>query len=74
MPVLYGRMGRTVTVTEWTKEPRKSGWYWFKSETRGLSKPIQVELFNGDMYVLSDRYIPIEKLGKGLWFKIEEPQ
>lgn len=63
-----------MTVTEWLKEPRKAGWYWFKSETRGLSNPIELELFNGDMYILADRYISISKLGKGLWSRIDKPK
>ena len=61
-------------MTEWAQEPRKSGWYWFKSKTKGLSNPIQVELFNGEMYILAGKYRPIEVLGPGLWLRIEEPK
>jgi hypothetical protein len=61
-------------VIEALKEPRKAGWYWFKSETRGLSNPIELELINGEMYILSEKYIPIEKLGRGLWYYIEKPK
>ena len=74
MPVPFGRMERTVIATEWLKEPRKAGWYWFKSETKGLSNPMELELFNGEMYILAGKYIPISKLGKGLWAYIEKPK
>lgn len=63
-------------MTEWLQEPRKSGWYWFKSETKGLSNPLHLILHNGDMYVETQmgKYLGIEKLGKGLWARIEEPK
>jgi len=63
-----------VTATNWLTEPRKSGWYWFKSLTKGLSNPIQIELYNGEMYIVTDKIIPIEKLGRGLWAYIEKPK
>lgn len=63
-----------MTANEWIKEPRRSGWYWFKSDTQGVSNPIEVQLFNGDMYILAGKYRPIEILGKGLWSYIEKPK
>lgn len=61
-------------MIEWIKEPRKAGWYWFKSETKGLSNPLNLVLINGEMYIESTKLIHIEKLGKGMWAKIEEPK
>jgi hypothetical protein len=63
-----------MTLTNWIKEPNRPGWYWFKSNTQGLSNPIQVEFFNGEIYILAGKYRPIEVLGPGLWVRIEEPK